>query len=97
MIIEITRSAFNDIKIGQEFYNLQKTGLGVYFQDTIFAEIDSLIIYAGVHIIKYGYYRSLARNFPYAIYYKIEDKTIIIVAVLDCRQNPSFIKQRLNK
>ena len=35
--------------------------------------------------------------FPYAIYYILENKVVSIHAVLDCRQDPKFIEQRLSE
>ena len=54
----------------QNFYEKQNAGLGEYFQNSIFADIDSLIIYAGIHRVQQGHYRLLSKKFPYAIYYK---------------------------
>ena len=49
MNIEITESAYTDIETASQFYELQETSLGGYFQDSIFSDIDSLILYAGIH------------------------------------------------
>ena len=77
------------------FYENQQKNLGKYFLDTIYAEIESLYIYAGIHIKIKSYYRLLSKKFPYAIYYKIKDNIVYIYAVLDCRQNPIKIEKRL--
>ena len=95
MKIEILDDAEQDIENSIYFYEAQKQGLGRYFLDTILADIDSLIIYAGIHIKIKGYYRHLSKRFPFAVYYKILDETIKIYAVLDCRKNPSSIEKRL--
>lgn len=95
MKIKILDEAENDIIDGIEFYELQKENLGKYFLDSILSDIESLYIYAGIHIVIDGYFRLLAKRFPYSIYYKIEEKTILIYAVLDCRQNPINKEKRL--
>ncbi len=95
MKIEILADAEQDIENGIYFYEAQKQGLGRYFLDTILADIDSLIIYAGIHIKIKGYHRHLSKRFPFAVYYKILDNTIKIYAVLDCRANPLSIEKRL--
>ena len=97
MKIKITKSAYNDIVVAQNFYKTQKPGLGEYFQNSIFADIDSLNIYAGIHKVQQGHYRLLSKKFPYAIYYKIVDNAIIVTAILDCRRNPLWIKKKLKK
>ena len=42
-----------------------------------------------------SFYRLLARRFPFAIYYRVERSTIDIYAILDCRRDPSWIRERL--
>ena len=49
MNIQILSTAFSDIVLAQQFYEQQQKGLGTYFQDAIFSDIDALIVYAGVH------------------------------------------------
>ncbi|APF18361.1 hypothetical protein Cabys_1612 [Caldithrix abyssi DSM 13497] len=38
----------------------------------------------------------LSKRFPFAIYYKVHEDTVIVYAILDCRQNPNKIQKRLN-
>jgi len=69
--------------------------LGRYFLESLFSDIDSLKLNAGIHTKVFGYYRLLSKRFPYAVYYKKEVDTILINAILDCRCNPDWIKERL--
>jgi len=71
MKICILESAYNDIYSAQQFYEQQSEGLGKYFQNSIFTDIDALHFYAGIHSKHYGYFRALSSRFPYAIYYQI--------------------------
>ncbi len=96
MKIEILDEAENDIANGIYFYDSQKKGLGNYFLDSILSDIESLYIYAGIHIKILNYYRLLSKRFPFSIYYKITDDIIYVYAILDCRRNPSWIDQRLS-
>ncbi len=81
---------------GFRFYEKQAEGLGVYFLDTLFSDIDSLIIYAGIHPLFFEkYHRLLSKRFPFAVYYRIEDDLILVYAVLDCRQNPAWVRKKL--
>lgn len=64
MTVEIIDPAKDDLADGFEFYERQSRGLGDYFLDSLFADIDSLIVYAGVHRVEFGYHRALARIFP---------------------------------
>lgn len=96
MNIVILSDAEKDIAIAISFYEVQNQGLGKYFLDSILSDIESLHIYAGIHIIISDYYRLLSKRFPFSIYYKVENKTIYIYAILDCRKKPSWINERLS-
>jgi len=97
MRIEILDSARLDFLAGFEFYEKQSEGVGRYFRDSLLADIESLHLSAGVHPRQFGYYRMLARRFPYGIYYRIENDAIHVHAVLDCRRNPAWIRERLTR
>ena len=98
MNLKILPSANDDLINGYYFYNQQEQGLGSYFLDSLFSDIDSLLIYHGVHPVFFDrYYRMLSRRFPFAVYYTTENGSVIVHAVLDCRKNPAWIKQRLEK
>ncbi len=90
-----------DLKTAEEFYEKQSIGLGGYFKDSIISDIESLWLYGGIHSKVFGLYRLLSKRFPYGIYYEISDDIVIIIAVLDLRQNPKnasvFVANRTNK
>jgi len=64
MKIEILDLAAKDLVDGFKFYERQSNGLGDYFLDSIFSDIESLYLYAGVHSLHFGYQRLLAKRFP---------------------------------
>lgn len=97
MKIVILRSAIEDLARGRDFYDLQGEGLGDYFEESLTADIDSLRLFAGVHVMAYGYHRMLSDRFPYAIYYEIAREQIRIRAVLDCRRDPKWIRSRIRE
>ena len=41
------------------------------------------------------FHRTLAKRFPFAIYYEVQGDIATVVAILDCRQNPASITERL--
>ena len=92
--IRLLDEAVEDLAGGRDFYERQLSGLGDYFLDSIFSDIESLYLYAGIHPSQYGHYKMLARRFPYAIYYKFVDNVVEIRAILDCRRNPTDIEKR---
>jgi len=52
---------------------------------------------AGIHVKPNGgaAYRSLSRRFPYAIYYMFEHQLATVIAVLDTRRDPEWLRQSL--
>ncbi|OVE74011.1 hypothetical protein BVX94_01955 [bacterium B17] len=95
MKIKILREAEIDLIEGFNFYELQQTGLGGYFLDSLFSDIDSLQISAGVHSVVFDHYRLLSKRFPFAVYYKIVENEIRVHAILDCRRDPAWPRKRI--
>ena len=96
MKIKILSSALEDLYVGRLLYEKQGEGLGEYFFDSLFSDIDSLVLYGGIHTKVYGYHRMLSKRFPYVIYYKLEGEELVVVyRVLDLRRDPKKIKQAL--
>jgi len=96
MRIKILFSALEDLSKGRLFYEKQGEGLGEYFFDSLFSDIDSLMLYGGIHPKVFGYYRMLSKRFPYAIYYKFGEGPVVMVwRVLDLRRDPKRIRQSL--
>ena len=97
MKIRIIASASRDLLEGYRFYEKQAAGIGAYFLDSLYSDIDSLMISAGMHSVHFGrYHRLLSKRFPFAIYYRIEDQSVLVYAVLDCRRNPAWIRTKLS-
>jgi plasmid stabilization system protein ParE len=96
MKIKILQAAQQDLIDGYQFYEQQAAGLGPYFLDSLYSDIDSLVINASIHPVYFGkYYRLLSKRFPFAVYYRVEQETAKIYAVLDCRRNPAWIRKKL--
>lgn len=49
MQVQILDEAEQDLLEGAHFYEHQIAGLGQYFLDSLFSDIDSLQIYGGIH------------------------------------------------
>lgn len=94
MKIRVLRSAIDDLTAGRLFYDKQQDGVGDYFFDSLFAEIDSLALYAGVHSMHFGFHRLLAK---YAIYYKVIEDQAVVFRVLDCRRNPKQLRREMDR
>jgi hypothetical protein len=71
MRIRILSSAEMDLEEGYRFYESQSPGLGSYFLDSLYSDIDSLAYFGGIHQVVFGYHRQLSKRFPFAVYYRI--------------------------
>ena len=77
MRIRISRAASEDLLKGHEFYERQQQGIGGYFLDSLYADIDALLLYGGTHPKPIGrLHRAMARRFPFAIYYDLKDDLV---------------------
>jgi hypothetical protein len=96
MRIEILDQAAEDLIEGFHFYEAQQTGLGSYFLSNLYGDIESLRLYGGIHRQAYKEYRRLlAKRFPFAVFYTVRGETVFIRAVVDCRRDPAWIRERL--
>lgn len=96
MRVQVLDEATADLADGFRFYEQQTDGLGDYFLDSLWSDIQSLRFSGGIHAIHNGYHRLISKRFPYAVYYRIEDGIVCVRAVLDCRRNPKWISERLD-
>lgn len=95
MKIEVLDAAENDLLEGRDFYERQAPGIGAYFVTAIASDIDSLLLTAGMHPVRFRFHRLLSKRFPFGIYYGVKGDIVQIHAVLDLRRNPAWIRQRI--
>ena len=70
-------------------------GLGNTFLAAIDSDLQTLALYAGTQLKLDGFYRMLIKRFPFALYYLINESSIDIHAILDCRRDAIWIRDRL--
>ena len=97
MDIRLLEGAKEDLRNGWLFYERQAPGLGDRFLDAVEADVRLLTPDAGIHLEVDGFHRMLIQRFPFALYDLIEEATIDIDAILDCRRAPSWTAQRLTE
>jgi len=97
MKVRLLRPALEDLAVAREFYDHQAAGIGGYFFDSMFAEIDSLALHAGIHRVLFGFHRLLALRCPYAVYYRVIADEVVVFRVLDCRRDPQWIRSALKE
>jgi plasmid stabilization system protein ParE len=93
--VRILDLAEADLLHGSRFYERQGPGLGQYFLDSLYSDIESLRLFGGVHRRVFGFHRLLSNRFPYAVYYRISATEIDVWRVLDCRRDPHWIRNEL--
>jgi len=97
-LIRILASARADLEDGYRFYEKQAAEIGRYFLDSLYSDVESLQVSAGVHVRQFGRYYCLhSKRFPFAVYYRIVNDEIRIYAILDCRRRPERIRERLKQ
>jgi len=62
MRVKILSIAEDDLEEGYRFYESQADGLGTYFLDSLYSDIDSLAYFAGMHRVVLGYHRLLSKD-----------------------------------
>ena len=98
MKVVVLDEAERVLEDGYWFYENQQEGVGSYFLTQILSDLDSLLRYAAIHQVWFRrYHRMLSRRFPFGIYYIVAGSEIRVHAVLDMRQNPASIRQRLQQ
>ena len=96
MRIQILDQAEQDLVEGFHFYEDQEAGLGRYFLTNLYADIESLRLYRGIHRQAYkSYHRLLSKRFPFAVFYTVRGESALIHAVVDCRRDPAWIREHL--
>ena len=52
--VVVMEEVADDLNDGKAFYEQRESGIGEYFWDSLIADIESLVIYAGVHVREHG-------------------------------------------
>jgi toxin ParE1/3/4 len=86
MDVQAAFSKHEDFQAGRGYVFLQQLdlALGLIRQ---FPEIAP--------VYKQPYRRMRVRDFPYGIFYQVQPTRIVVVTILDLRQDPDVIKKRL--
>ena len=97
MNVDVLDPAKEDLANGYQFYEEQESGLGMIFLKSLLADIAKLAKIGGIHLVYHEpYHQMFSRKYPQAVYYFVENNTVFVDAVIDCRRDPDWIKERLN-
>ena len=97
MTVVVLEDAAADLEIGRRFYESLEQGVGDYFVESLLSDLESLVLYAGIHRRLFGLHRMLSKRFPFGIYYEITGDTALVYAILDMRRDPVWLRAELGK
>ena len=85
-----------DVEGAFEWYETEEADLGLEFLLQLRATYQRILDNPlGYQELRSGIRRALTRQFPYAVYFSIEDDTILVLAVLHTARDPAEWQQRL--
>ena len=96
MIIGISTGAEADIADGFWFYGRRASVWATIFAHAFLLMSNLRLFIAGIHEVENGFHRSLGKRFPFGIYYTVENEHVTVVAILDLRREPLWIRESLD-
>ena len=85
-----------DAILGYHWYEEKSIGLGEEFLRLFYVYSKEISRDPYLYNIKFNNFRRrLLRHYPYAVYFKIIDNTVIIFGLFHCARNPEFITDTL--
>jgi hypothetical protein len=66
--VEILESARRDLVDGFYFYEKQADGIGSYFLESMYSNVDSLRDNAGIHPVLFGEYHAMRGQSPFKMH-----------------------------
>ena len=93
--LSITDDAWADVTSARQFYQTREAWVADYFLETFLAEADSLTRFHGKHRKLFGLHKVKVGKFPAALYYRETAQEVVVVAVLDQRRDPQWIRRQL--
>jgi len=85
----ITQEASEDIKQAYNWYENQQTNLGERFLNQVLASIQRTCTNPSIYPKKHlNYQQTLVEHFPYVIFFRKINNTIVVFAVFNTKQDP---------
>ncbi|MGH8548498.1 MAG: type II toxin-antitoxin system RelE/ParE family toxin [Methylococcales bacterium] len=93
--VRLRPEAERDLADAAAWYEEQRKGLGHEFLDEVATMLSSVaetpLIYA---IVDRNTRRAVINRFPFGVYYRVENTTIVVIAVMHGSRNPRQWKNR---
>lgn len=85
-----------DVEAAFSWYEGEESGLGFEFLQELRAVYQRILDRPlGYQDLRSGIHRALTRRFPYAVFFSIEGRTIVILAVLHTARDPAEWQKRI--
>jgi plasmid stabilization system protein ParE len=94
--VAFRRAAQDELSEAAAWYENRQPGLGEAFLNELAEAIDHAARHPEQHPIALrDVRRALLRRFPYAVYYRIRNQSLVVLAVFHARRKPIVWKRRL--
>ncbi len=92
--ISVRSAASGQLQQAYEWYESQQAGLGVGFLDAFHQILDLIQQQPFIYRIRYGnnVRGALMGNFPYLVYYRIDEHTVNVLAIFNTWQDPERLE-----
>lgn len=88
--------ARKELEDSVNYYNQQQTGLGYNFAEEVDAVIQRILIDpTSYEKVSDNIYSLRTSRFPYAVFYGLDDESVLIVAVMNLYRKPGYWKNRV--
>lgn len=95
MRVEFHPEALAEFRAAAEYYEKQQLGLGERFANAVEMAVAHVVAAPeSGRIIEDGIRRCLTKVFPYTVLYLIGPDHILVVAVMHCRREPGYWRNR---
>ena len=93
----VLAEAAEDLEAARSFYDARETGVGENCANALQADIASLALFHGIRWQQHGCFRMLSKRFPFGIYYLEAPDETQVVAALDLRRHPNWIRRQVRR
>ena len=95
MQVRFRTEAASDLESAAAWYGQQREGLGREFLTDVARALDLVAERPDAFpLVAHQVRRTLVHRFPYAVYYRVEDAFIDVIACLHTRRSPSIWRSR---
>lgn len=94
--LSFRKEAEKDIEVIYQWYESKRDGLGEKFLDCLDEAVSRLRINSKIYpIVNKNVRRAFTERFPYGIFYIENEKSVIVIAVMHARKNPTTWQARI--